>query len=89
MLPAEQYFERAAKKHSNKYDYSKSEFQGVDKKIKIICPIHGEFLQLVVVISYTAVTIADWMRRPKRHGPIQPSLPRKPKKNTIRNMTIL
>ena len=29
--------------HNNKYDYSKSEFKGSQKKVCIICPIHGEF----------------------------------------------
>lgn len=32
--------------HNNKYDYSKTKYQGVLKKIKIICPFHGEFEQL-------------------------------------------
>ena len=35
------------KKHEkfigDKYDYSKVEYKGVMKKIKIICHIHGEF----------------------------------------------
>ena len=31
--------------HNSKYDYSESEYFGIDKKIKIICPIHGEFWQ--------------------------------------------
>ena len=31
--------------HSNYYDYSKVKFESLQDKIKIICPIHGEFLQ--------------------------------------------
>lgn len=31
--------------HHNKYDYSLMEYIGTDEKIKIICPIHGEFQQ--------------------------------------------
>lgn len=31
--------------HNNKFDYSKAVYTGVDNKIKIICPIHGEFEQ--------------------------------------------
>lgn len=31
--------------HNNKYDYSKVEYKGWNKKVCIICPIHGEFWQ--------------------------------------------
>lgn len=31
--------------HNNKYDYADVKFIGVDKKIDIICPIHGKFKQ--------------------------------------------
>lgn len=31
--------------HGDKYDYSKMEYINCDTKIKIICPIHGEFYQ--------------------------------------------
>ena len=31
--------------HNFKYDYSHSKYSHTDSKIKIICPIHGEFLQ--------------------------------------------
>jgi very-short-patch-repair endonuclease len=33
--------------HNNKYDYSKCIYRGANSKIKIICPIHGEFEQRV------------------------------------------
>jgi hypothetical protein len=29
--------------HGDKYDYSKTDYRGKQKKVKIICPIHGEF----------------------------------------------
>ena len=32
--------------HGDKYDYSKVEYKGVNKKVCIICPEHGEFWQL-------------------------------------------
>ncbi len=32
--------------HGSKYDYSKSVYNGCKEKIKIICPIHGEFEQI-------------------------------------------
>jgi hypothetical protein len=31
--------------HNNKYDYSKVEYINTNSKVKIICPIHGEFEQ--------------------------------------------
>lgn len=31
--------------HGDKYDYSLVKYNGIDKKIRIICPIHGEFEQ--------------------------------------------
>ena len=41
-----EYFEKKSVIiHGNKYDYSESKINGVDKKIKIICPEHGEFWQ--------------------------------------------
>ena len=41
----EEIVERFITTHGNKYDYSKMEYTGVDAKIIIICPLHGEFLQ--------------------------------------------
>ena len=40
------FFEEAPKIHNNFYDYSKVDFKGVEKEIIIICPIHGNFLQI-------------------------------------------
>ena len=40
----EDFFVKANEKHSGKYDYSKSEYVGSRVPIRIICPIHGEFL---------------------------------------------
>lgn len=34
------------KAHGNKYDYSKVRYTGAHGKVKIICPIHGEFEQI-------------------------------------------
>ena len=31
--------------HKNKYNYSEVEYEGCDKKVTIICPIHGSFSQ--------------------------------------------
>ena len=41
----ENFIERFKKVHGDKYDYSKAIYNGFDVPIRIICPIHGEFLQ--------------------------------------------
>ena len=38
-----QFIEEAKRVHDAKYDYSKVEYAGANKKICIICPEHGEF----------------------------------------------
>lgn len=43
----EEIIERAKTLHNNKYDYSKLIYTGIDNKIIIICPKHGEFEQRV------------------------------------------
>ena len=40
------FIEKANKIHNNKYDYSNVDFKNVNTKVRIICPIHGEFEQL-------------------------------------------
>ena len=44
-LTKEFFVKKAKTVHEDKYDYSESEIHGVDTKIKIICPEHGEFWQ--------------------------------------------
>jgi len=41
----ENFIKRASSTHNNKYDYSESNINILRNKIKIICPIHGEFNQ--------------------------------------------
>lgn len=41
----EKFIEDSRKIHGDKYDYSKVKYQGCEKKVCIICPIHGEFWQ--------------------------------------------
>jgi len=43
------FIERANAKHNNKYDYSKLEYIHNTKKIVVICPIHGEFEQTIII----------------------------------------
>jgi hypothetical protein len=40
-----EFIERSIKKHNNKYDYSLVEYTNCNSKVKIICPVHGEFEQ--------------------------------------------
>ncbi len=44
-LTTEDFIKRSKEKHGDKYDYSLSKYIGANKKIKIICPIHGLFEQ--------------------------------------------
>ena len=41
----ESFVDDARKVHGDKYDYSKSEYNGTHMPLIIICPIHGEFSQ--------------------------------------------
>ena len=45
-LSFEEMIERADKIHNNKYKYVKESYINASTKMKIICPIHGEFEQL-------------------------------------------
>ena len=44
-LTTEEFIERAKKVHGDKYDYSKVKYINNKTKVRIICPIHGEFEQ--------------------------------------------
>lgn len=46
MLSNEEWIERAKKIHHERYDYSLTKYNGYYNKVKIICPIHGEFEQI-------------------------------------------
>ena len=41
----EEFIQDAVKIHGNRYDYSLIDYKGAAKKVIIICPIHGQFLQ--------------------------------------------
>lgn len=41
-----EFIEKAKEVHGDKYDYSKTEYNGSHSKITIICPEHGEFQQI-------------------------------------------
>ena len=44
-LTNEEFIKNVKLLHNNMYDYSKVEYNGDNKKVKIICKIHGEFEQ--------------------------------------------
>jgi len=44
-MDTELFIKKANSIHKNKYDYSKVEYITSKTKVKIICPVHGEFLQ--------------------------------------------
>lgn len=44
-LNIQEYVDKATKQHGNKYDYSQVCYKGNNKKIKIICSVHGPYLQ--------------------------------------------
>lgn len=44
-LGTEKFIDKARNIHGDKYDYSKVEYKQTHIKVKIICPIHGEFEQ--------------------------------------------
>lgn len=44
-LSAEDFLKRAKEIHGDKYDYSMVDYRGYDSEVKIVCPIHGIFLQ--------------------------------------------
>ena len=47
-LDTQAFINRAKKVHGDKYDYSKVEYINMNRKVCIICPIHGEFWQTPV-----------------------------------------
>jgi very-short-patch-repair endonuclease len=46
-MSLEEFIEKAKFVHNNKYDYSSVVYLGNKQKVKIICPEHGEFEQVV------------------------------------------
>lgn len=42
-LTQEEFLERCKKVHGEKYDFSEAIYETVTKKVKVICPKHGEF----------------------------------------------
>ena len=67
-------------KHGDTFDYSKVDYQGIDKEVIIICYKHGDFKQLPVVHMRGGIgcqKCAELKRRETR------------KSNTFKNLIIL
>ena len=45
MLSTEEFVSKAKKVHGNKYDYSRTVYNGLSKRLIVTCPIHGDFEQ--------------------------------------------
>ena len=45
-IDTEEFIEKAKKIHKNKYDYSKVRYTNTYGEVEIICPKHGEFIQI-------------------------------------------
>lgn len=45
-MTTDEFVSKAKAVHGDKYDYSQSEYTNKRTKLNIICPTHGEFLQL-------------------------------------------
>lgn len=45
-LPQNQFIKRAVDEHGDVYDYSEVFYKNMHTKVKIICPYHGDFLQI-------------------------------------------
>ena len=44
-ITTEEFIKKAREIHGDKYDYSKSQYNGYNEKLCIVCPEHGEFWQ--------------------------------------------
>lgn len=56
----ETFVEKVNNKHETKYDFQGSVYQGLDKKITYICPIHGEVTQVAKkVLTHTGCPLCD------------------------------
>lgn len=51
-LPVDAFIARANQIHDGKYTYVRSTYTGVRGKIKVICPVHGEYTTSVAVHLY-------------------------------------
>lgn len=56
----ETFTEKVKAKHGSKFDFSKSDYQGLDKDITYVCPIHGEVTQPAKkVLTHSGCPLCD------------------------------
>ena len=56
----EEFIEKVKLKHGDKYDFSESNYQGLNKEITYKCPIHGEVTQLAKkILTHSGCPICD------------------------------
>ena len=56
----ETFTQKVIEKHGEKFDFSKSEYSGLDKEITYICPVHGEVSQIAKkVLTHTGCPLCD------------------------------
>ena len=48
----ETFIKKSIKKHGIKYDYSKVNYINSNKKVEIICSLHGSFFQLLAIPNH-------------------------------------
>lgn len=48
-LTKEEFIKKSVETHDIRYDYSKVVIRGKNRKVTIICPIHGEFEQIAII----------------------------------------
>lgn len=63
----ETFVEKVKQKHGNKFDFSKSDYQGLDKEITYICPVHGEVTQIAKkVLTHSGCHLCDIEKAKKK-----------------------
>lgn len=62
----EQFIQKAVRIHGDKFNYTKTIYQGSEKEIVIICPTHGEFKQKAVEHYIRGCTKCNMENRKKR-----------------------
>ena len=66
----ETFINKVIEKHGEKFDFSKSNYIGLDKEITYVCPIHGEVTQVAKkVLTHSGCPVCDQEKaKKKRQG---------------------
>ena len=87
----DEFIKEAREIHGDKYDYSKTEYNGSHNKVCIICPKHGEFWQMAKdhLRGQGALSVALMKRGKNVDVSLQKILLKKQGKCMVTSMTIL